>query len=57
MRKIIVILFMIFLFTLSSCDGKDGASLLIDSGNPNSDFGEIGDSYIDKESWNYFFKR
>lgn len=57
MRKIIVILLMIFLFTLSSCDGKDGASLLIDSGNPNSDFGEIGDSYIDKESWNYFFKR
>jgi hypothetical protein len=56
MRKIIVILLMIFVFTLSSCDGKDGASLLIDSGNPNSDFGEIGDSYIDKESWNYFLK-
>jgi hypothetical protein len=68
MRKFSLIVLIIFLFFLSSCDekdvfnevpgkpGKDGTSLLVDNGNPSSNLGNIGDSYIDIKSWDYYVK-
>ena len=37
-------------------NGKDGSSLLTGNGNPDSNLGKNGDSYIDLDTWNYYIK-
>lgn len=36
--------------------GKDGESLLTGKGEPSSDLGKDGDSYVDTETWDYYTK-
>ena len=37
-------------------NGKDGTSLLTGTGEPSSELGKTGDSYIDLNNWNYYVK-
>ena len=36
--------------------GKDGASFLTGKGQPANDLGNIGDSYLDLDTWNFYIK-
>ncbi len=38
-------------------DGVDGNSVLVGEGDPSSELGKAGDSYIDKVSWGFWEKR
>ncbi len=44
------------LMTLKGNDGKNGSSLLTGKGIPSSELGEVGDSYIDLDSFSYYTK-
>ncbi len=37
-------------------DGQDGTSLLTGNGEPSSNLGIDGDSYVDLDTWNYYVK-
>ena len=37
-------------------DGKDGSTLLTGNGEPSSDLGKEGDSYIDLDTWDFYVK-
>ncbi|MBQ8371603.1 MAG: leucine-rich repeat domain-containing protein [Clostridia bacterium] len=62
----LIVLCIAMLSVLASCGmgetgpqgeaGKDGTSLLTGNGEPSSNFGKVGDSYIDLDSWNYYVK-
>ena len=36
--------------------GKDGTSVLTGNGEPSADLGQVGDSYINLDNWDYFVK-
>ncbi len=40
----------------AGADGKDGASMLLGKGAPLADLGKPGDSYLDIDTWDYYYK-
>ena len=45
-----------WLDTIKGKDGKDGTSVLTGHGAPYSTLGNVGDSYIDLDTWDYYTK-